>query len=638
MTTVFPVELLVQERLFQAFTRDVSAGGMRLEIKVFDRHFEQSLERTDIRLGLTINPTFSRQPIKATARVAWMQKKDGPIPRVLIGVAYTDIEEIARRRLIRHAQWLLWLPRAVWTAGVALVACLAALTVHDRMLVLENQKLVAQIVDSASKKSDVTSQLYELQRRKTLLDAEVERAREKIHKLETAMTARGAQDEGRQALYQKELTDIVSRSEGIRREIDTLQSNRRKLQSSYQALREKSRALETTALKQMVDWLESHQNFHTGLVASYEGDDKLKDIAFTYDQALAVQAYLLFGHLKNAEAILDFFEKRAAKSDGGYFNAYDAVDGRSAENAVNVGPNIWIGISALQFDHLSAKGGSLSAGQAGASGEKSGRFLPLARRLGDWALGLQDEEGGLAGGPSVDWYSTEHNLDAYAFFSMLYDETRDDRYSAARDRSLEWIQKYAYSATQGRLNRGKGDSTIATDTFSWALAAIGPARLKSLDFDPEAIMAFAEDHCAVTVDFRRPDGKVVSVKGFDFARAQNIGRGGVISTEWTAQMTVSYRLLARYFQSVGNEAKATLYTSKSDFYLSELQKMIITSPSKTGQGRGCLPYASHDNVDTGHGWRSPKGQSTGSVAGTAYTVFAWNDYNPFDLTSLDSKK
>ncbi len=66
--------------------------------------------------------------------------------------------------------------------------------------------------------------------------------------------------------------------------------------------------------------------------------------------------------------------------------------------------------------------------------------------------------------------------------------------------------------------------------------------------------------------------------------------------------------------------------------------MIITSPSKMGQGRGCLPYASQDNVDTGHGWRSPKGRSTGSVAGTAYAIFAWSDYNPFDLGSSDGKR
>jgi len=105
----------------------------------------------------------------------------------------------------------------------------------------------------------------------------------------------------------------------------------------------------------------------------------------------------------------------------------------------------------------------------------------------------------------------------------------------------------------------------------------------------------------------------------------------VISTEWTAQGIVTYRILSNYFNGLGKQAKALDYREKANFYLNELQKLIITSPSRTGQGRGCLPYASMDNVDTGHGWRTPKGSRTGSVSGTAYGIFAWVGYNPFSL-------
>ena len=56
--------------------------------------------------------------------------------------------------------------------------------------------------------------------------------------------------------------------------------------------------------------------------------------------------------------------------------------------------------------------------------------------------------------------------------------------------------------------------------------------------------------------------------------------------------------------------------------------MMIVSPSKMGQGEGCLPYASQDNVDTGHGWRAPDGSRTGSASGTIYTIFAKENYNP----------
>jgi hypothetical protein len=122
------------------------------------------------------------------------------------------------------------------------------------------------------------------------------------------------------------------------------------------------------------------------------------------------------------------------------------------------------------------------------------------------------------------------------------------------------------------------------------------------------------------------------VRGFDFAKAQHVGRGAVISTEWTAQMVVSYQVLAEDFHRAGDLEKAARYLEKARFYLNELQKMVISSPSSTGQGQGCLPYASADNVDTGHGWRTPKGATTGSVAATAYGLFAWKGHNPFEWT------
>jgi hypothetical protein len=162
-------------------------------------------------------------------------------------------------------------------------------------------------------------------------------------------------------------------------------------------------------------------------------------------------------------------------------------------------------------------------------------------------------------------------------------------------------------------------------------AAAGSVR----QLDPEAILDFAEKNCLVSVDFRHSDGKVSRVQGFDFSKAQHLGRGGVLSTEWTAQMVVSYQVMVRYFRGINDTEKAARYLQKSNFYLSELQKMLITSPSRTGQGRGCLPYASADNVDTGHGWRTPKGSSTGSVAATAYGVFAWKGYNPFEAGGQD---
>ena len=71
-----------------------------------------------------------------------------------------------------------------------------------------------------------------------------------------------------------------------------------------------------------------------------------------------------------------------------------------------------------------------------------------------------------------------------------------------------------------------------------------------------------------------------------------------------------------------DQKRASYYQAQRIKYLHELNKMIIASPSAFGQGMWCLPYASHQNAATGHGWRTPDGNKTGSVAATAYTLFA----------------
>jgi hypothetical protein len=248
-------------------------------------------------------------------------------------------------------------------------------------------------------------------------------------------------------------------------------------------------------------------------------------------------------------------------------------------------------------------------------------------------ISLQDEDaqGGIKGGPELTWYSTEHNLDAYAFFNMLFQLTSKPEYSRARDKVLDWLVTHTYDRTGTPVKRGKGDSTIATDTYAWSIAAVGPEKLEALGMNPDKIMEFAELNCGVTVDFTRPGGKTVSIKGFDFAASRNIGRGGVVSSEWTAQMIISFKIMADFYAKKGIPDKTNAYAKKASYYLEQLGRMIISSPSPSGQGDNCLPYASEEVADTGHGWMAPKGKSTGSVSGTAYTLFAYNNYNPLEL-------
>ncbi|MCM8757595.1 MAG: hypothetical protein NC903_00860 [Candidatus Omnitrophica bacterium] len=86
--------------------------------------------------------------------------------------------------------------------------------------------------------------------------------------------------------------------------------------------------------------------------------------------------------------------------------------------------------------------------------------------------------------------------------------------------------------------------------------------------------------------------------------------------------------MSKFYENKNLSLKAHYYEAKAQDYLSNLLKLLISSPSPAGLGEGCLPYASEDFVDTGHGWTTPKGKSTGSVSSTAYTLFAYYGFNP----------
>lgn len=630
MSTVFPVEIEVyqddetpgSQKLLQAFTRDVSAGGMCLELKSFGKEEEELLLKPEARLFLSINPPFSHHPIKAVSKIVWIRKDISLLPiRYLIGVSYTTIDGQSRKRLIDYANRLRWVPRLASLVFLAVVLAVLILYTQGQTLILENKKLVKDVILSADAKSEISSNLSQLQKKRKVLEAELIKAHEKILSLELASSQLQKDNTTQKNVYQSEIRRILEDQRNIEEALVNVDAGKEKLEVSYAALDVKEKTAGSSVLHQMGDWIQSHQNLKTGLVASFEGDVKLEDWAFTYDQALACQVFLLFGENERAARTLSFFESKAEASEGVYFNVYDAADGRPIERQIIVGPNLWIGIAVLQYTKQT----------------QDNRYLPMAEQIADWMIRQQDHEGGIKGGPEFSWYSTEHHLDAYAFFSMLHRVTGENRYVLARNKTLSWIKKYAYSVKEKRMNRGKGDATIATDTFSWAVAALGPATLKEMLFDPEEIIRFAEDHCAVSVTLKKAGQKTVKVDGFDFSKAGHIGRSGVISTEWTAQMIVAYKILADYFKAIDDKDKSSVYQEKAKKYLNELQKLIITSPSRTGQGRGCLPYATADNVDTGHGWRTPGGSKTGSVAGTAYGIFAWFGYNPFYLDNESLK-
>jgi hypothetical protein len=491
-------------------------------------------------------------------------------------------------------------------------------------LIQGNRVLVEQLIKILQDSSVAKQKVKEINRNKEELQLKIDALQLRIKTVEeekAGLAAKVRVEEAKSALSAKELGvigDKLSQEKAfLQEQLISLQVKESAVTGQLLDLGQKKTALEKANFDKMYRWLAVHQNPHTGLIMSFEGDSEVADWAFTYDQSLALQVYVNFQDFERSKALLEFFSRKAKKINGFFVNAYYADDGAPAEYVVHSGPNIWLGIAVCQYT------------------KKSGdnRYMRLAEEIAQNIISLQaqDKEGGLRGGPSVEWYSTEHNLDAYAFFNMLYKISRKQVYLEARDKILTWLVNHTYDKTNTSIKRGKGDSTIATDTYAWSIAAIGPDKLSELGMSPDKILEFAEANCAVDVSFSRPDGQSVKVRGFDFAAKSHIARGGVVSSEWTAQMIMAFKIMSEYYHKKGLDNKAESYEEKAEDYMSELCKMIISSPSPSGQGAGCLPYASLDFVDTGHGWRTPKGKATGSVSGTTYALFAYYNYNPLEL-------
>jgi hypothetical protein len=653
LNVIFPVEFQFIDpetsgsisEIKQGFTRDVGKGGICLEVNNLEEGFEQILREGNARLDLRLHVPLTRPETKAIAKIAWHEKIESGYPnKYLIGLSFLQIDPKDSKRIYFHATRVILTPAIIAVLFFFLVSGLTYFYSTSFKARVANIKLIEELSQLSTKKADLEKKIIEFDKEHgeigdkiALNEGKIEKYKTRIKDLEKFATDSNTKDKliaylkedkektkmvMKQMLYQRAKFDgkvgtLNKENRYLKNRVSKLANQKVATEDSLKDLMTSFNPIEEKNIASMYQWIKNHQSRRTGLVMSYEGDKDLEEWGFTYDQSLACQCFTLMEEQDNAKAVLDFYKYRAERPGGAFANAYDSNTGKTVEYSVHSGPNVWLGIAAAQYTRKF----------------KDEEYLSIAEDIAGWLIALQkqDKEFGIRGGPKFGWFSTEHNLDAYALFGMLYKLTEDGRYLEAQHRTLEWLKKNSFNRLESRINRGKGDATIATDTFAWAIASLGPGLLKESGMDPDQIMDFAETNCAVTVDYIRQDGENVKVTGFDFGKYEHMARGGIVSTEWTGQMIVSFRIMADYYKQNSEFDKANYYNKKADFYFSEIEKMVIVSPSRIGQGQGCLPYANQEDVDTGHGWRVAHGARTGSTAGTSYIIFAKYDYNPLVL-------
>ncbi|PIP68121.1 MAG: hypothetical protein CO035_07115 [Candidatus Omnitrophica bacterium CG_4_9_14_0_2_um_filter_42_8] len=653
LNAIFPVEFQFIDpetsgsisEIKQGFTRDVGKGGICLEVNNLEEGLEQVVKEGKAKLDIRLHIPLAMPETKAIAKIAWYEKvKSGYPNKYLIGLSFLQIDPKDSSRIYFHATRVMLTPAIISVLVFFLVAGLAYFYSAEFKTKLENRKLVQELNQLSIKKSELENKISDLDSERDavgckiiLNEDKIEKYKGQIKDLEQLVGGAKAKDRliaylkedkektksvMKHVLYQRarfnrKMLSLDEENLYLKNRVSKLSNQKVSVEDNLKDLLSSLKPVEEKNISSMYQWLKNHKNRRTGLVMSYEGDKDLEEWAFTYDQSLAAQCFTLMGDQQDAKDILNFYKYKAQKSDGAFTNAYDSQTGNVMEYYVHSGPNVWLAIAIVQYIKKF----------------KDETHLSVAEEIAEWLIALQkqDKDFGIRGGPKFEWFSTEHNLDAYALFGMLYRITEEEKYLRAQARTFEWIKKNSFNKPEGRMNRGKGDATIATDTFAWAIASLGPKLLKEFGMDPDQILDFAETNCMVMTDYMMQDGKRTKVTGFDFGKYEHLARGGIVSTEWTSQMVVSFRIMADYYEENSDFNKAKYYNKKADFYLSEIEKMVISSPSRVGQGQGCLPYATQDDVDTGHGWRVARGTKTGSTAGTAYTIFAKYNYNPLAL-------
>lgn len=373
--------------------------------------------------------------------------------------------------------------------------------------------------------------------------------------------------------------------------------------------------------------------------SSIDFDKVMKNIAFTYDNALALIAFLSRGTLEDmkrakliADALVYAINNDRYFTDDRLRNAYQGGDlilfpgwkPHGKENTVRM-PGWWDQKAETWYEDrfaVSTHTGNiawaiialLSYYEKTGEGQNcdNNNYCKAAIRLGEWIEAHTKDTrgaGGYTGGyegrekttnnPNeqikLQWKSTEHNIDVYVAFIRLYEATKDKIW---KDRALHakafveamWDDESGHFWT-GTLDDGetKNIGPKPEDVNTWGLMALGNITKYGRG------IRWVEDNCYT---------EHCGFKGFDF----NNDRDGVWF-EGTAHMALAYQIIGD--------------TTKAKIYLSELEKAQRKASNNNGKG---IVAACHDDLTTGFDWSYYNRLHIGA---TAWFIFAKKGYNPY---------
>jgi hypothetical protein len=185
-----------------------------------------------------------------------------------------------------------------------------------------------------------------------------------------------------------------------------------------------------------------------GLVVSYAapGANAVNGRAWTYDSAVAATAAAATGNRTAAQRILDVLA-RIQRPDGGFATSYGS-DGSNPDSQLRTGVIAWVGLAAAEYRVAFCQT----------------RYDGVITGVMRWLMDRRGPDGLVTGGPDVSWVSTEHNLEARAFFARIDDVTQNRGACTTPIAGLGGAQRTQASAALAALDAGIG-SELFHGTF-----------------------------------------------------------------------------------------------------------------------------------------------------------------------------
>jgi hypothetical protein len=193
---------------------------------------------------------------------------------------------------------------------------------------------------------------------------------------------------------------------------------------------------------------------------------RLLNWSWTYDSAITAAAFSVFGATSEAQQLLDQLAA-LLHTDGSIEIAFDVADG-TTESVFRSGTIATVGLAGSLYDQRT----------------KTNRYLSMEERAAAYLISLQGTNGNglVRGGPDVGWYSTQHNLLAYAFLNLLGNELVSDGQRSTANTYFNAANKIS-SGLESKL-------LVQNGSQAWFIEGLGDS-VQSLDADALGVLYLA---------------------------------------------------------------------------------------------------------------------------------------------------